>query len=112
MAKVHFAQTRVLLSVHQKPMLTAGVFATFWTLSRTRVARCYVFITKTFNLGKFWRVLAMDDARCWYILWPFGQFSSHLVYFMALVFVVIWYIFPILGVLYPGKSGNPRERCD
>jgi hypothetical protein len=31
------------------------------------------------------------NGRCWYILWTFGLFCSHLVYFM-----VIWYIFPVL----------------
>jgi hypothetical protein len=37
----------------------------------------------------------------WSIVLPFGQFSSHLVYFMALwyIFVVIWYIFPVLVYL-------------
>jgi hypothetical protein len=34
----------------------------------------------------------------WYILWSFGIFYGHLVYF-----VVIWYIFPVLVK----KSGNP-----
>jgi hypothetical protein len=32
----------------------------------------------------------------------FGIFCGHLVYFM-----VIWYIFPRLGILYQEKSGNP-----
>jgi hypothetical protein len=41
------------------------------------------FQTKNPNLGKFL------DARCWYILWTFGIFLGHLVYFM-----VMWYIFP------------------
>jgi hypothetical protein len=42
------------------------------------------------------------------ILWPFGIFHGHLVYFMA-----IWYIcwlvgiFFLLGILYQEKSGNP-----
>jgi hypothetical protein len=31
----------------------------------------------------------------WYILWPFGNV------------VVIWYIFPRLGILCQEKSGNP-----
>jgi hypothetical protein len=31
------------------------------------------------------------NGRCWYILWPFGQFFRHLVYF-----VCIWYIFHVL----------------
>jgi hypothetical protein len=32
-------------------------------------------------LGKFWTVL---NGRCWFILWPFGVFYCHLVYFNAL----------------------------
>jgi hypothetical protein len=36
-----------------------------------------------------------------YILWPFGIFYGHLVYF-----VVIWYNFPRFGMLYQEKSGN------
>jgi hypothetical protein len=38
----------------------------------------------------------------WYILWSFGIFYGHLVYF-----VVIWYIFFRFGMLYQEKSGNP-----
>jgi hypothetical protein len=42
------------------------------------------------------------NRRCWYILWPFGQFSGHFVYFMALklilwsfgIFSPFWYIVP------------------
>jgi hypothetical protein len=36
------------------------------------------------------------------ILWPFGIFYGHFVYFMA-----IWYIFPRFGVLHQEKIGNP-----
>jgi hypothetical protein len=36
-----------------------------------------------------------------YSLWPFGIFCEHLVYF-----VVIWYIFPRVGILYQEKSGS------
>jgi hypothetical protein len=35
-------------------------------------------------------------------LQPFGILDGHLVYF-----VVIWYIFPRLGMSYQEKSGNP-----
>jgi hypothetical protein len=38
----------------------------------------------------------------WYIILPIGKFYGHLVYF-----VVIWYLFPRFGMLYPEKSGNP-----
>jgi hypothetical protein len=42
-----------------------------------RVARCYMYFQpKNSDLGKFWSVLQ------WYILWPFGQFSSHLAYIL------------------------------
>jgi hypothetical protein len=37
----------------------------------------------------------------WYIIWPIGNL------------VVFWYIFPLFGILYHEKSGNPgysRER--
>jgi hypothetical protein len=37
-----------------------------------------------------------------YILWPFGIFCGHSVYF-----VVIWYIFPVLICYTKKKSGNP-----
>jgi hypothetical protein len=56
-------------------------------------------ITIWVNLGVY------CNPRCWYILWPFGQFSTHLVYF-----VVIFYIFfSCLGILYHEKSGNPGK---
>jgi hypothetical protein len=42
------------------------------------------FNTKIPLLGNFW---VSCNGRCWYILWPFGQFYGHLVNFMA-----IWYI--------------------
>jgi hypothetical protein len=32
------------------------------------------------------------------ILWPFG---------VGMYFIVIWYIFPVFGMLYQEKSGNP-----
>jgi hypothetical protein len=43
------------------------------------------------------------NGRCGYILWPFGLFYGHLVYFM-----VIWYIYLVcFGMLTEEKSGNP-----
>jgi hypothetical protein len=61
-----------------------------------RIAR---FKPKNPDLGKFWRVFA--QVRCWYImymsilsiLWLFGKFCGHLLYFMD-----IWYtyLFPVL----------------
>jgi hypothetical protein len=38
----------------------------------------------------------------WCILWSFGVFGGHLVYFM-----VIWCILWSFGILYQEKSGNP-----
>jgi hypothetical protein len=35
-----------------------------------------------------------ESGRGWYILWPFGLFYGHLIYFVD--FIVIWYIFPFL----------------
>jgi hypothetical protein len=47
------------------------------------------FRTKNTNLGKLWMEL------CRYILWPFGLFYGHLVYFMA-----IWSILWPSGIYY------------
>jgi hypothetical protein len=38
----------------------------------------------------------------WPVLLLLEIFYGHLVYF-----VVIWYIYPRFGILYPEKSGNP-----
>jgi hypothetical protein len=62
------------------------------------------FQTKNPNFGKFWRVLqwAIFYNHLVYftaignILWPFGKFCGHLVYF------------PRFGILCQQKSGNPR----
>jgi hypothetical protein len=48
------------------------------------------------------------DGRCRYILWTFGLFYGHLVYFVAIwynvwLFGKFWYVVPI-------KSGNPALR--
>jgi hypothetical protein len=63
------------------------------------------FQTKNPNLGKFRRVLIEDvsifNGHLVYLR-PFDIFDGHLVYF-----VVIWYISPLLGMLYREKSGNP-----
>jgi hypothetical protein len=56
-----------------------------------RAARWYIFETQSHNLGKFWSVLQLimlvNLMPIWYMLWSFGIFCGHLVYF-----VVIWYI--------------------
>jgi hypothetical protein len=75
------------------------VISNFWSL--TSVARWYIFKPKIpiwVNFG------GPCVGRCWYILLTFGQFSRHLVYFMA-----IWYSFPLFGTLYQEKSGNPAK---
>jgi hypothetical protein len=44
--------------------------------------------------------LAMEDV---------GIFFGHLIYFTAIWYTLldIWYIFPVFGMLYQDKSGNP-----
>jgi hypothetical protein len=57
----------------------------------TRVARWFVFKPKIpiwVNFG------GSCYGKSWYIIWQFGLFDGHLVYF-----VVIWYIFPRFGIL-------------
>jgi hypothetical protein len=67
-----------------------------------RVARWYIF-KQNQNMGKFWR-----PCKIFYI-WSFGQFSGHLVYFMALwlYFVVIGYIFTFWVNCTTIASGKP-----
>jgi hypothetical protein len=57
-------------------------------LHTSRVARWYIFKPKIPIRVSF---AGSCNRKCWYILWPFGPFSSHFVYFMAL-----WYIFHVL----------------
>jgi hypothetical protein len=73
----------------------------------TRVARWHIFFKpKNLSLGKFWRVLKVEDVgifywhlvyftAIWYILWPFGIFYCYLVYLSR------------FGMLREDKSGNP-----
>jgi hypothetical protein len=64
------------------------------------------FQTKNSNLGKFWRdwqwKMLVYFMTIGSILLLFALFCGHLVYFMA-----IWYILPRFGMLYQEKSGNP-----
>jgi hypothetical protein len=63
------------------------------------------FQAKNPNLGTFWRVV-----HCKYILWPFGQFSGHLLYFMAVfIFCVYVVYFSCFGIFYHEKSCNPDD---
>jgi hypothetical protein len=68
------------------------------------------FQTKNPNLGKFWRVFAMEDGGIFYallaqftvfcyFLWTFGIVHGDLVHFPLLV-----------HILYKEKSGNPVLR--
>jgi hypothetical protein len=85
---------------------------------RSRVARWYIFKPKIPS----WVILeglAMEDVGN--IIWPFGLFYDHMVYFMAIwcilwlfdTFMSTWYIFVSLvyfsrfGMLCQEKSGNP-----
>jgi hypothetical protein len=59
---------------------------------------------------------AMEDVGM-YIIWPFGLFCGHLVYFAAIwvSFKAIWYKFSRFGIFFlfwyvvPTKSGNPGQ---
>jgi hypothetical protein len=66
------------------------------------------FQTKCTNLGTFWKdlqwMMVVYFMAILSILWPFGIFCGHLVYFM-----VIWNIFSQFGMLYQEKSGNPAQ---
>jgi hypothetical protein len=78
-------------------------FRTFVESSHTdiqsRVARWFIFKPKFPTWVNFG---GPYNGSCLYILRPFGQFSGHLVYFMALwyilwsvgIFSPFWYIFP------------------
>jgi hypothetical protein len=73
--------------------------------AQCRVARWFIFKPKV----PIWVNFGV------YILYPFGQFLGHLVYFMALWFIS-WHFglfygflayFPSFGILYHEKTGNP-----
>jgi hypothetical protein len=74
------------------------------------------FRTKNANLVKFWSVLQwkMLGHLIYFtaILWPFGIFCSHLVYFVVILvhFVVILVYFSRFGLLHKEKSGNPDTK--
>jgi hypothetical protein len=53
----------------------------------------------TYN-GRYWYIMAI-----WSILRPFGIFCGNLVCLM-----VIWYIYPCLGMLRQKKSSNPATK--
>jgi hypothetical protein len=63
--------------------------------ARDRGCQMAYFRTQDPNLGKFWRVsqekMLVYFVAVWSILWPFGLFCGHFIYFM-----VLWYIFHVL----------------
>jgi hypothetical protein len=59
----------------------------------TRVARWFLFKPKITILENIGGSLIV---KCLYILWPFGIFYGHLVYFMT-----AWYIFCSFGTFFP-----------
>jgi hypothetical protein len=63
-----------------------------------RVARWYISQTKI----PIW--VNFGGSCSWYILWPFCQFPSHLVYFMA-----NGIIYPILVYIFPSWYVEPRK---
>jgi hypothetical protein len=76
------------------------------------------FQTKNPNLGKFWRDLQWNILA---FLWPFGIFYGHLVYFVAvgyilfLLFAIVfpfWYVAP-RKIWQPCTHGrrHGREKC-
>jgi hypothetical protein len=60
-----------------------------------------IFSDQKSQFGKFLEGLAIEHAGILYGHY-LGLFYGHLVYYE-----VIWHIFPILGILYGEKSGNP-----
>jgi hypothetical protein len=86
----------------------------------TRVASLYIFVPKIpiwvnfggplngKNVGVFMYAHLEYIMAIWYILWSFGVFYGHLVYFMVICILwKFWYIFPRFGKMCPEKSGNP-----
>jgi hypothetical protein len=63
--------------------------------------------TKNTNLGFYW---STSEWKMLVYLWPFGIFDSHLVYLMA-IWYILWsfgiHIFARFGTLCQEKSGNP-----
>jgi hypothetical protein len=64
-----------------------------WLKLSARGCQMVYFQTKNPELGKFWMILQWKMLV--YNWWPFCQFSSNLVYFMA-----IWYNFPHFGIFF------------
>jgi hypothetical protein len=67
-------------------------------LHQAMVARWYIFKPKILIWVNFG---VACSARCWYILWPFGPFYCHFVYFIAILYILwsFWYIFPFWYVV-------------
>jgi hypothetical protein len=68
------------------------------------------FLSKSSNLGKFWRALILNILVYFMAIWNMYMYSGHLVLIYVWPFVdwvVFWYKFPSFGILYHEKSGNP-----
>jgi hypothetical protein len=84
-----------------------GTIAVSQKRQRTRVARWYIFKPKIpiwVNFGVPW------NGKGWYMLWPFGIYLGHLVYFWSFGSLVAnLFIFHRFGKLCQEKSGNPAS---
>jgi hypothetical protein len=67
------------------------------------------FQTKNPNLGKLWSALdwkmLIHFMAFWNILVRFGKCLENAIYIVNFGF--IWHIFPVFGIMYKEKSGNP-----
>jgi hypothetical protein len=78
---------------------------------KSGVARWFIFRPKIVIWVHFGG--SCNGRRCWCILWPFGLFYGHLIYFMDLwyrYFVVIWYFFPPFWYIVQRKIWQPWAR--
>jgi hypothetical protein len=66
------------------------------------------FYTKKSNLGKFGRILQRKILVHVMAIWSMYLHYSGLFYGPLVYFVVIWYSFPLFGMPYQEKSGNPE----
>jgi hypothetical protein len=74
-------------------------------MEKYRVAKCYIFIPKS-QFGYILEGLGMENDDI-HILWPFGIYYGHLVYFMT--FWAFCIFSPHFGILHQEKSGNPEN---
>jgi hypothetical protein len=60
-------------------------------INNTRVSRWFVFKPKIPIWVNF---IGSCNGSCWYILWAFGIFYCHLVFFIVIWYIVFWYVVP------------------